>query len=42
VAASLDGEPLPVTGGACRIPLRREDGARAVEIVLGAAPEGRA
>jgi len=40
VAANLDGKAVTVTGGVCRIPLRRDSEVHRVKIVLGAAPEG--
>jgi cellobiose phosphorylase len=36
VAATLDGHPVPVEGGAARVPLRRDGGTHVVEVTLGA------
>ena len=35
VAATVDGEPVAVADGACRIPLVRDGGTHRVEVVLG-------
>ena len=41
VAATFDGAPLDLVGGACRVPWQRDGGNHRVEIVLGAESKGR-